>query len=144
MFYSVGKNNFVDYESAQRKARLTGHCIRVWHQGYVIRTVKVPCYDIPTALRSDYENLADFASDVQKYWMFEECLAYPCAITLRRALELMERTPANEISPLYAQFLLVCKNDVLLEQADRIWMDSQEQDDPFTQWVDTHEEDWKW
>lgn len=144
MIYTVGKENFIDFESATRQAAFRGKNVQVWHRGMMIRVMHVNRLDIHPDIRRDYSRFSEFVFDMRTYWNFAECLEVPCVYTLSYALELMERSrDAGEVSQMYTDFIRVCQNDRLLERADRIFQDFQEQDSPFVQWLDNHEDDWK-
>jgi hypothetical protein len=82
---------------------------------------------VPAELADSYDSFAEFASEVEARWNLDECLAYPCAVTLQHAVSLMRGMARNDgydaLLPAYEKFIAVCDDDALLQDADMLLRD---------------------
>lgn len=86
-----------------------------------------PRPSVPAALADNYECYADFVEDVETFWNLDECLEYPCAVTLEHAYTLLRDTAWNSgyeaLLPAYEKFIAACQDNHLLMAADRLLAD---------------------
>lgn len=84
---------------------------------------------IPALLADSYDSTAEFQSEVRRLWSLDECLSYPCAVTLTHALELLRGMAKHGgydvLLPGYEKFIAACQDDALLMDADRLLQDYQ-------------------
>lgn len=86
-----------------------------------------PC--VPAVIADNYDDAAEFQQDVEKFWSLDECLEYPCAVTLNHAYSLLRDIAWNDgydgLLPAYERFVAVCQDDVLLMDVDKLLQDYQ-------------------
>lgn len=86
-----------------------------------------PRPSVPAELAGDYDSFADFSSEVERLWSLDECLRYPCELTLSHALDLLRGLARSDgydvLLPAYEKFVAVCKDDALLLDADMLLKD---------------------
>lgn len=86
-----------------------------------------PAESVPAALADSYDSFAEFQAEVEKWWNLDECLAYPCAMTLNHALELlrgMARTmDYADFTVEYRKFVALCDDEKMKEHADKLAQD---------------------